>query len=30
MKSVPNDYIHFGDFDISGIGIYLNEKFPFL
>ena len=22
MKSVPNDYIHFGDFDISGIGIY--------
>jgi DNA-binding phage protein len=25
MKSVPNDYIHFGDFDISGIGIYLNE-----
>lgn len=25
MKSVPNDYLHFGDFDLAGIGIYLNE-----
>jgi len=25
MKSIPNDYVHFGDFDIAGIGIYLNE-----
>lgn len=25
MKSIPNNYLHFGDFDISGIGIYLNE-----
>ena len=25
MKSIPNDYQHFGDFDIAGIGIYLNE-----
>lgn len=25
MKSISNNYIHFGDFDISGIGIYLNE-----
>lgn len=25
MTSIPNDYLHFGDFDISGIGIYLNE-----
>ena len=25
MKSIPNDYLHFGDFDIAGIGIYLNE-----
>ncbi|MGA9590544.1 MAG: hypothetical protein WBV11_12000, partial [Salegentibacter sp.] len=25
MRSVPNDYLHFGDFDMSGIGIYLNE-----
>jgi hypothetical protein len=25
MKSIPNNYMHFGDFDIAGIGIYLNE-----
>jgi len=25
MKSTPNNYLHFGDFDIAGIGIYLNE-----
>lgn len=25
MKSIPNSYLHFGDFDIAGIGIYLNE-----
>jgi hypothetical protein len=25
MKSIPNDYLHFGDFDIAGIGIFLNE-----
>lgn len=25
MKSIPNDYLHFGDFDLAGIGIYLNE-----
>lgn len=25
MKSIPNNYIHFGDFDIAGIGIYINE-----
>lgn len=25
MKSVPNSYLHFGDFDFAGIGIYLNE-----
>lgn len=25
IKSIPNDYLHFGDFDIAGIGIYLNE-----
>ena len=25
MRSIPNNYLHFGDFDISGIGIYLNE-----
>lgn len=24
-KSVTNNYLHFGDFDIAGIGIYLNE-----
>ena len=25
MQSIPNDYLHFGDFDMAGIGIYLNE-----
>jgi hypothetical protein len=25
MKTIPNNYLHFGDFDIAGIGIYLNE-----
>lgn len=25
MDSIPNNYLHFGDFDIAGIGIYLNE-----
>lgn len=25
LKSIPNNYLHFGDFDIAGIGIYLNE-----
>lgn len=25
MQSTPNDYLHFGDFDIAGIGIYINE-----
>ncbi len=25
MQSIPNKYLHFGDFDYAGIGIYLNE-----
>ena len=25
MKTIPNNYLHFGDFDIAGIGIYINE-----
>ncbi|MFC5283450.1 DUF7281 domain-containing protein [Pedobacter alpinus] len=25
IKSIPNNYLHFGDFDFAGIGIYLNE-----
>lgn len=25
LQSIPNKYLHFGDFDIAGIGIYLNE-----
>ena len=25
LKTIPNNYLHFGDFDFSGIGIYLNE-----
>jgi len=25
LLSVPNHYLHFGDFDFAGIGIYINE-----
>ena len=25
LKSIPNNYMHFGDFDFAGIGIYINE-----
>src|SRR5690606_9496247 len=25
LRSIPNKYLHFGDFDFAGIGIYLNE-----
>lgn len=25
LKMIPNNYLHFGDFDFAGIGIYLNE-----
>jgi len=25
LLSIPNHYLHFGDFDFAGIGIYLNE-----
>ena len=25
LKSIPNNYLHFGDFDLAGIGIYFNE-----
>lgn len=25
LKSIPNNYLHFGDFDMAGIGIYLSE-----
>lgn len=25
LQTIPNNYIHFGDFDFAGIGIYLNE-----
>ncbi|MGO2294656.1 DUF7281 domain-containing protein [Psychroflexus halocasei] len=25
INSIPNNYLHFGDFDLAGIGIYLNE-----
>ena len=24
LQSIPNNYLHFGDFDFAGIGIYLN------
>jgi len=25
LMSIPNDYLHFGDFDIAGLNIYMNE-----
>jgi hypothetical protein len=25
LQSIPNNYLHYGDFDFAGIGIYLNE-----
>lgn len=25
LQAIPNKYLHFGDFDFAGIGIYLNE-----
>jgi hypothetical protein len=25
LQSIPNNYLHFGDFDIAGLNIYLNE-----
>ncbi len=25
LQTIPNPYLHFGDFDMAGIGIYLNE-----
>jgi hypothetical protein len=25
LQSIPNNYLHFGDFDFAGIAIYLNE-----
>jgi hypothetical protein len=30
LRSIPNKYLHFGDFDFAGIGIYLNEYKKYL
>jgi hypothetical protein len=30
LQSIPNQYLHFGDFDFAGIGIYLNEYKKYL
>lgn len=30
LQSIPNHYLHFGDFDFAGIGIYLNEYKKYL
>jgi len=30
LQSIPNKYLHFGDFDFSGIEIYLNEYKKYL
>ena len=28
LEQIPNQYIHFGDFDLAGINIYLREFYP--
>ena len=30
LQTIPNKYLHFGDFDFAGIGIYLNEYKKYL
>jgi len=30
LREIPNNYLHFGDFDFAGIGIYLNEYKKYL
>ena len=25
LQNLPNNYLHFGDFDLAGVGIYINE-----
>jgi len=30
LQSIPNKYLHFGDFDLAGISIYLNEYKKYL
>jgi len=30
LQTIPNRYLHFGDFDFAGINIYLNEFKPWI
>jgi len=30
LQSIPNEYVHFGDFDLAGVHIYLNEFYKYL
>lgn len=30
LQSIPNSYLHFGDFDMSGVGIYMGEYKKYL
>ena len=30
LKSIPNKYVHFGDFDLAGINIFLTEFYRYL
>lgn len=30
LKTIPNRYVHFGDFDLAGIHIFLTEFYPYL
>lgn len=30
LQKIPNSYVHFGDFDLAGIHIFLTEFYPFL
>ena len=30
LEKIPNRYVHFGDFDLAGIHIFLTEFYPYL
>lgn len=30
LQTIPNHYVHFGDFDLAGIHIFLTEFYPYL
>ena len=30
LQTIPNNYVHFGDFDLAGVNIYLSEFHKYL